>query len=32
MNVVKCFENPTSKAVEGKGNIMILFYVEANKK
>lgn len=32
MNVVKCFKNPTSKAVESKGNIIILFYAEANRK
>lgn len=32
MNVVKCFKNPTSKAVDRKGSITILFYADANTK
>lgn len=32
MNVVKCFKNPTSKAVDRKGSIMILFYADAIRK
>lgn len=32
MNVVKCFKNSTSKAIDSKGNTIILFYADANRK